>query len=142
MKKFLVILTVVLTNMFSVVACPVNNFKINDNIIAYSDESKNNLLYSDSLNIKYDKMNFTPIYRYLQLEDNQYEDFYRIHKDIYQSINYLEDHKEDGVKVFNNHIKNNLRDSYWVLNKQQYHKYLIVLNVTLANRNLNQYIIK
>jgi len=88
----------------------------------------------------YDDMNFAPIYKFLQLEDDQYEEFYRIHKDVKESLDYLKEKKENGAKAFNRHIDVDLRNSYYILNKEQYHKYLRVLNVTLANRGLSKYL--
>lgn len=140
MKKLLIILAIVLTNVFSVVATPVNNFKINSEVItSINDSNKKFINFNDSI-IIYDNMNFAPIYRFLQLQDNQYEEFYRIHKDITQSLDYLSKKKEKGVKSFNNHMNVDLRNSYYILDKDQYHKYLRVLNVTLANRGLNKYL--
>jgi len=140
MKKLLIILAIVLTNVFSVVATPVNNFKINSEVItSITDSNKKFINFNDSI-IIYDNMNFAPIYRFLQLQDNQYEEFYRIHKDITQSLDYLSKKKEKGVKSFNNHMNVDLRNSYYILDKEQYHKYLRVLNVTLANRGLNKYL--
>ena len=140
MKKLLIILAIVLTNVFSVVATPVNNFKINSEVItSVNDSNKKFINFNDSI-IIYDNMNFAPIYRFLQLQDNQYEEFYRIHKDITQSLDYLSKKKEKGVKSFNNHMNVDLRNSYYILDKDQYHKYLRVLNVTLANRGLNKYL--
>ena len=140
MKKLLIILAIVLTNVFSVVATPVNNFKINSEVItSVNDSNKKFINFNDSI-IIYDNMNFAPIYRFLQLQDNQYEEFYRIHKDITQSLDYLSKKKEKGVKSFNNHMNVDLRNSYYILDKEQYHKYLRVLNVTLANRGLNKYL--
>ena len=141
MKKLLIILAVVLTNVFSVVATPINNFKINTEVVASLIESNNQKFknFNDSI-MMYDNMNFTPIYRFLQLKDDQYEEFYHIHKDITNSLDYLKKKKENGVKVFNHHIKVDLRNSYYILDDKQYHKYIRVLNVTLANRDLSKYL--
>ena len=141
MKKLLIILAVVLTNVFNVVATPVNNFKINHEVVTSLIESNNQKFknFNDSIMI-YDNMNFTPIYRFLQLKDDQYEEFYHIHKDITNSLDYLKKKKENGVKVFNHHIKVDLRNSSYILNKDQYYKYLRVLNVTLVNRDLSKYL--
>jgi len=141
MKKLLIILAVVLTNVFSVVATPINNFKINTEVVASLIESNNQKFknFNDSI-MMYDNMNFTPIYRFLQLKDDQYEEFYHIHKDITNSLDYLKKKKENGVKVFNHHIKVDLRNSSYILNKDQYYKYLRVLNVTLVNRDLSKYL--
>ena len=141
MKKFLIILTVVLTNVFSVVAAPTNDFKINHEAIVRLIDSNNSKFknFNDSI-MMYDNMNFTPIYRFLQLKDNQYEEFYRIHKDVTYSLDYLKKKKENGVKTFNNHISVDLKNCHYILDKEQYHKYLRVLNVTLVNRNLSKYL--
>ena len=48
--------------------------------------------------------------------------------------------KENGAKVFNHHIKVDLQNSSYILNKDQYYKYLRVLNVTLVNRDLSKYL--
>lgn len=141
MKKFLIILAVVLTNVFSVVATPTSNFKINhEAMIRLVDSNKIKFEnFNDSIML-YDDMNFAPIYKFLQLEDDQYEEFYRIHKDVKESLDYLNKKKENGAKAFNRHIDVDLRNSYYILNKEQYHKYLRVLNVTLANRGLSKYL--
>lgn len=140
MKKILIILAVVLTNVFSVVATPINNFKISDEVISSSIGSdKTFKSFNDSIMI-YDNMNFTPIYKFLQLKNDQYEDFYKIHKNIANSLDYLENKKENGTQVFNNNIIMNLRNGYYILDKKQYHMYLRVLNVTLMNRDLLKYL--
>ena len=141
MKKLLIILAVVLTNVFSVVATPVNNFKINHEVVISLIGSNNEKFknFNDSI-MMYDNMNFTPIYRFLQLKDDQYEEFYHIHKDIANSLDYLKKKKENGAKVFNHHIKVDLQNSSYILNKDQYYKYLRVLNVTLVNRDLSKYL--
>ena len=140
MKKFLIILAVVLTNVFSVVATPVNNFKFNDETISISAGSNKTFKsFNDSIMI-HDNMNFAPIYRFLQLKNDQYEEFYRIHRDVANSLNYLKEKKEDGTQVFNNHMSVNLRNSYYILDKEQYHMYLKVLNMTLVNRDLLKYL--
>ena len=121
MRKFLIILTVVLMNVFSVVATPVKNFEISNKLVAksiVSDKKFKN--FNDSI-MMYDNMNFAPIYRFLKLEDNQYEEFYNIHKDITNSLDYLSKKKEKGVKTFNNHMKVDLKNSYCILNNEQYY---------------------
>lgn len=141
MKKFLIILAVVLTNVFSVVATPVNDFKINHEAIVRLIDTHNNKFknFNDSILI-YDNTNFKPIYRFLELKDNQYEEFYRIHKDVTNSLDYLKKNKENGVQSFNKHISVDLKNSYYILNKEQYYKYVRVLNITLVNRNLYKYL--
>ena len=84
--------------------------------------------------------NYIPVLRYLDLKEDQIEEFYHIHSDVYQSIGYLEKKKDNGVKYFNNHMKYDLKNSSYILDKEQYKKYLIVLNTTLANKKLTDYI--
>jgi len=140
MKKILIILAVVLTNVFSVVATPIDNLKISNEVISISTGSNKSFKsFNDSIMI-HDNMNFAPIYRFLQLKNDQYEEFYRIHRDVANSLDYLKDKKEDGTQVFNNHMMVNLRNSYYILDKEQYHKYLKVLNMTLVNRDLSKYL--
>ena len=140
MKNFLIILAVVLTNVFSVVATPVKNYKISNEIVASINKSKEDFKFFNDSIIMRDNMNFAPIYRYLELNDDQYEEFYEIHKDVYNSINKLAMKKENGKKAFNNHMLVDLRNSHYILDDKQYHKYLKVINVTLANRGLNKYL--
>ena len=85
--------------------------------------------------------NFRPVYRYLELKGDQYEEFYHIHNDVYQAITYLNDNKSDGVKYFNHHLKYDLMNSSYILDKNQYHKYLTAINITLQNRGLMNYIV-
>ena len=135
----MIILAVVLTNVFSVVATPINNFKINEEAVAHLiDSNKNFKIFNDSV-IMHDNMNFAPVYKYLKLDDSQYKEFYNIHKDLYNSIKTF-DNTEIGANTFNNHLKVDLKNSYYILNKKQYNKYLRVLNVTLINKNISNYV--
>ena len=84
--------------------------------------------------------NFQPVHRYLDLKEFQYNEFKRIHNDVYEAIIYLEDNKSNGVKYFNNHMKYDLMNSSYILDKNQYHKYLIAVNATLQNKGLIAYI--
>ena len=102
------------------------------------DNSNKSIIVNDSV-ITIDK-DFIPVYRYLDLKDFQYNEFYRIHNDVYEAIIYLEDNKSNGVKYFNNHLKYDLMNSSYILDKNQYHKYLKALNVTLQNKGLMNYI--
>ena len=133
MKKFLIILAVVLTNVFSVVATPVNNVIFDEQLI--SNDVNKEIIVNDSI---YNDANFKSIYRYLKLKDNQYQEFYHIHKDLYNSIQDMANKKENNIKLFRNHIDVNLRNSSYILDENQYRKYLKVLNVTMINKNLIQ----
>ena len=142
MKKLFVILSVVLMNVFNVVATPIDNLKINREVMAYVIGSNDELENLNDSIIKYDNMNFTPVYNFLQISNEQYEEFYRIHKNINKSLNYLSEKKEKGVKAFNNHVKADLKNSSYILNDEQYHKYIRLINIALVNRGLSQYLLQ
>ena len=141
MKKLLIILAVVLTNVFNGFATPVSmsNMKINEAITYSIDINKNFKNFNDSIKT-IDNINFAPIYRFLQLKDNQYEEFYNIHKDVVNSLDYLKNNEIKGAHIFKKHMDVDLRNSYYILNKDQYRMYLRVLNMTLTNRDLTKYL--
>ena len=126
MKKLLIILAVVLTNVFNGFATPVSmsNMKINEAITYSIDINKNFKNFNDSI----------------KTIDNQYEEFYNIHKDVVNSLDYLKNNKIEGAHVFKNHMNVDLRNSYYILNKKQYRMYLRALNMTLTNRDLTKYL--
>ena len=135
MKKFLIISIFVLTNIFNVIASPVDriNLKEKDCVVsAYYSK--------DSIMIE-QQFNFNSLYRYLNLDIEQINEFYEIHKNIYNTIDFLEEKKDKGKNGFNNKIKRELRDIHYILDDDQYHKYLRILNITLQNKNLTKYII-
>lgn len=128
MKKFL--LTLVLTLSFlGIKAIPVKNLgNVNVNSIS------NKEILTDSL-----EMN-KPIYRYLELKNEQKKIFDNIHNDLYRSIQYLDKNRGLASKDFKMHLNHDLYLSQLVLNKEQYHKYLRVINVTLQNKDLVKYV--
>ena len=128
MKKFLLFFVFTL---FSVCA---NAYAIDARLKDININSKDSIINVDK--------SFKSIYRYLELKNYQYDEFYRIHNDVCQSIIYLEDNKSNGVKYFNNHLKYDLMNSSYILDKKQYHKYLMAVNVTLQNKNLMDYLIE
>ena len=137
MKKFIIILTIVLTNIFSVIASPIdsNNLKKDvEPVIEY--------YFNDSIVVSNipNNMGMYSVYKYLKLEPEKYDEFYQIHNSIYNSIQYLDRKKEKGTKIFNIRMKRDLRDIYYLLNHEQYRKYLKVLNITLVNKKLSLYI--
>lgn len=123
MKKFVLFLFFALFSVLNVNASLVDN-TVKSTIV-------------DSVAI--DK-SFRPVNRYLELKEFQYNEFKRIHNDLYEAIIYLEDKKSNGVKYFNNHLKYDLMNSSYILDKTQYHKYLVALNTTLQNKGLMNYI--
>ena len=134
MKKFLIILTVVLTNVFSVVATPVNNIVFNEQLV--SKDVNKEIIFNDSI---YNEANFKSIYRYLNLKEDQTQYFYDIHKDLYNSIQDMANNKENNVQLFQNNINVNLKNSSYILDDHQYRKYLKVLNATLIHKNLMKF---
>ena len=134
MKKFLIILAVVLTNVFSVVATPVNNVVFNEQLI--SNDVNKEIIFNDSI---YNEANFKSIYRYLNLKEDQTQDFYYIHKDLYNSIRDMANKKENNIQLFQNHINVDLKNSSYILDNNQYRKYLKVLNATFMNKNLMKF---
>lgn len=134
MKKFLIILTVVLINVFSVVATPVNNVVFNEQLV--SKDVNKEIIFNDSI---YNEANFKSIYRYLNLKEDQTQYFYDIHKDLYNSIQDMANNKENNVQLFQNNINVNLKNSSYILDDHQYRKYLKVLNATLIHKNLMKF---
>lgn len=136
MKKFFLCLVFALISLLNINASSVNTTKFNV-VNEYTEKIVKSSI--DSIYQNIDK-NFKPIYRYLDLRIDQIEDVYRIHNDVCNSINYLEENKNNGVNYFNNHIYWDLKNMSLFLNKEQYHKYLTVMNVTLVNKELINYI--
>lgn len=134
MKKYFLCLIFCICSLLNTNATAVNlaNIKANSTELI----KKSNV---DSLYLNLDK-SFKPVYRYLDLKMDQINDMYRIHNDVCQSIDYLEINKNDGTNYFNNHMYWDLRNMSMILDKDQYHKYLKVLNVTLVNKNLMDYL--
>lgn len=140
MKKILIILAVVLVNVLSVVAEPIDKVSIDKNTLNNLVDSCNKFnIFNDSI-MECDRMNFHPVYRYLNLKDDQYREFYNIHKDVLESINNLTNKKEEAVELFKIHMATDLRNSYCILDEDQYRKYLVVLNATMNNRDLVKYL--
>ena len=132
MKKFIISLIFVL----------ISTLNINANEVSVKDRNINVAtvnIKSDSIHIDKD---FMPVYRFLDLKDYQYNEFYRIHKDVYKAIGNLEKDKFNGVDTFNHHMKYDLKNSAIILDRNQYRKYLAVLNTTIQNKGLTNYINK
>ena len=127
MRKFLFSLVFISLSFINIEATPVKTFNVNVNIPKME-------LLSDSVNVN------RPIYRYLDLKNDQKEMFNDIHNDLYRSIQYLAANKEVASKEFKMHLNHDLYLSSLVLEKEQYHKYLRVLNVTLQNKGLVKYV--
>ena len=128
MKKFLLSLVFISLSFINIEATPVRTLgNVNFGNVPTME------LLSDSL-----EMN-RPIYRYLELKDDQKEMFNDIHNDLYRSIQYLNENREVASKDFKMHLNHDLYMSQLVLTKYQYHRYLRIINVTLQNKGLIKY---
>jgi len=125
MKKFLLGLVFMSLSFINIEATPVKTF---ESVNIHTTE-----LLSDSLDMN------KSIYRYLDLKRDQKDMFDDIHNDLYRSIQYLNSNKELASDYFKMHLNHDLYMSQLVLEKNQYHKYLRLLNVTLHNMDLIKY---
>ena len=128
MKKFLLSLVFISLSFINIEATPVKTLSN----VNFGNVPSMEIL-SDSL-----EMN-RPIYRYLELNNDQKPMFNDIHNDLYRSIQYLNENKELASKDFKMHLNHDLYMSQLVLTKHQYHRYLRIINVTLQNKGLIKY---
>lgn len=128
MKKFLLSLVFISLSFINIEATPVKTLgNVNFGNVPSME------ILSDSL-----EMN-RPIYRYLELNNDQKPMFNDIHNDLYRSIQNLNENKEIASKDFKMHLNHDLYMSQLVLTKYQYHRYLRIINVTLQNKGLIKY---
>ena len=128
MKKFLLSLVFISLSFINIEATPVKTLgNVNFGNVPSME------ILSDSL-----EMN-RPIYRYLELNNDQKPMFNDIHNDLYRSIQYLNENRELASKDFKMHLNHDLYMSQLVLTKHQYHRYLRIINVTLQNKGLIKY---
>lgn len=128
MKKFLLSLVFISLSFINIEATPVKTLgNVNFGNVPSME------ILSDSL-----EMN-RPIYRYLELNNDQKQMFNDIHNDLYRSIQNLNENREIASKDFKMHLNHDLYMSQLVLTKYQYHRYLRIINVTLQNKGLIKY---
>ena len=128
MKKFLLSLVFISLSFINIEATPVKTLgNVNFGNVPSME------ILSDSLEIN------RPIYRYLELNNDQKPMFNDIHNDLYRSIQYLNENREVASKDFKMHLNHDLYMSQLVLTKYQYHRYLRIINVTLQNKGLIKY---
>ena len=128
MKKFLLSLVFISLSFINIEATPVKTLcNVNFGNVPSME------ILSDSL-----EMN-RPIYRYLELNNDQKLMFNDIHNDLYRSIQNLNENREIASKDFKMHLNHDLYMSQLVLTKHQYHRYLRIINVTLQNKGLIKY---
>ena len=128
MKKFLLSLVFISLSFINIEATPVKTLSN----VNFGNVPSMEIL-SDSL-----EMN-RPIYRYLELNNDQKLMFNDIHNDLYRSIQNLNENREIASKDFKMHLNHDLYMSQLVLTKHQYHRYLRIINVTLQNKGLIKY---
>ncbi len=82
-------------------------------------------------------VNMKQLSKALNLSDDQVEAVNEIHKSFSAEMMFAAQYgKEEREVRVNNAIKRDLGYMDYILNKDQYHKYLMLLNVTLHNRGI------
>lgn len=88
---------------------------------------------------KYDmKVSGKRLSKYLELTSDQIEAVDEIGKELSNDMAFVafECNEKSRDSVANNAISKNVKYMSYILNKEQYKKYLLVLNATINNRNL------
>ena len=88
---------------------------------------------------KYDiKVNNRKLANYLQLTEDQMESVEIVTDELTNDLKFaaLECSDSNRKAVTKNLIEKNIKHMSYILNKEQYHKYLVVLNATINNRQL------
>ena len=86
---------------------------------------------------KYDfNINFKKLALFLNLSENQTEMVGEISNELAKDMEFAfyENNGDARKNVVKNVIDKNIKNMSYVLDKKQYHKYLLVLNVTLNNK--------
>ena len=106
----------------------VEKYAVNDSSIVLAKYS--DLLESTSQN--------NSIYKYLKIEADQKPFFDTIHNDIKKSFKEVTENTMN-IDEFKLHINHNVYLSRLALDREQYHKYIKVINITLLNKGLTRY---
>ena len=88
---------------------------------------------------KYDiKVNNRKLANYLQLTEDQMESVEIVTDELTNDLKFaaLECSDCNRKAVTKNLIEKNIKHMSYILNKEQYHKYLVILNATINNRQL------
>ena len=107
-------------------------FTMNASAIAENEAINNVEAYSINTNIN-------SLVRFLNLSADQVESFESVQKVFEENLKYASYMSGDARKhMVNSSIDFDVRNMSYILNKEQYRKYITVLNVTLNNRNIER----
>ena len=104
----------------------------------YSFAEDNNATEIERIEKHNIKVNTKKLANYLGLSQDQEEVVEVIEDEFSNDLMFaaVECSKESHNKVMNNLIEKNIKNMGYILNKEQYRKYLTVLNATISNRGL------
>lgn len=104
----------------------------------YSFAEDNNATEIERIEKHNIKVNTKKLANYLGLSQDQEEVVGVIEDEFSNDLMFaaVECSKESHNKVMNNLIEKNIKNMSYILNKEQYRKYLTVLNATISNRGL------
>ena len=104
----------------------------------YSFAEDNNATEIERIEKHNIKVNTKKLANYLGLSQDQEEVVEVIEDEFSNDLMFaaVECSKESHNKVMNNLIEKNIKNMSYILNKEQYRKYLTVLNATISNRGL------
>ena len=108
-------------------------FTMNASINAENENVNNVEAYAINTNIN-------SLVRFLELSNDQVESVDNVQKIFEENLKYASyvDNNESRRKLVNNSIEFSLKNMSYVLNKEQYKKYVTVLNATINNRNIEK----
>ena len=99
------------------------------------NETAANLNMTEAYNLK--NVNMTKLCQALNLSKDQVESFAEIHKTFCAEMQFAAQASgEEREKMVNNAIKKDLAWMDYILNREQYRRYTMLLNTTLINRGL------
>ena len=99
------------------------------------NESAANLNTTEAYNMT---VNMRQLARALNLSNDQVESVAEVHKTFSAEMMFAAQYgKDERAKMMDKAINKDLAYMNYILNKDQYRKYLTLLNVTLVNRGLN-----
>lgn len=83
--------------------------------------------------------NINSLVRYLNLSEDQIESVESIQKVFEENLRYASFMSGEGRKnMVNNTIEFDVKNMSYILDKEQYKKYLLALNLTLRNRHIEK----
>jgi hypothetical protein len=85
------------------------------------------------------KVNNRRLANYLQLSEDQMESVEVVTKELTNDLKFaaLECDESNRRKVTKNLIEKNIKHMSYILNKEQYHRYLVIFNATINNMKLD-----